>query len=337
MIINLRNMKEADKVIYVCSNHKLPLKNLLDLGTVEPGPFFESNPFVPTRVIPIDMSPHALRCELVILCERVDMKNIPKPTRQAPASDSKKDRRRKRTRMPRGRFGFQGQRSYRDNYGNGYGSRPSRYDSMRVSARDSLYPLPLRGALYQEPQRGYSDFHSRDFLGSRFSDYDDYDNYPSGPRGNLYDSPRGLMDDYSSRFGNGYDRGLGGMSSRGSGLQGRNAGGGIRSRASGPRGTGGIPSLFDAPLRPPSNFESDVSRYSNFRRDVEDAIDSSYPQYRGNKFSFESAILEREKRAFEAGLSRGLTNGSTQYSDPRDSFRSFGKRGRGGGGSGSWR
>lgn len=346
MIINLRKLKEADKVIYVCSNHKLPLKNLLDLATVEPGPFDNTNPFVPTRIIPIDMSPHTLRCELVILCERLDMKKIPKPTRQAPVKDTKKDRRRKRRRISVQRHSTPSQnrsRFYRNSFGNAYGSRPSRLmDSMPVSARDSLYPPPLRGALYQNTQRGYRDFPLRDsFLNSRFSNYDAFDDFPSGSRGggNLYNSPRNLMDNFNPRFGSGFDRssGLGGLSS----LRGSSLGGGISSlRGS---GIGGIPSLFDAPRRPPSNFDGDVSRYSDFRRDVEDAIDSSYPQYRDsnvNKFSLASAMLEREERAYQAGLTRGLVSGASiaqQHDGPRQKLRPV-KKGRVGGGvgGGTW-
>uniref|UniRef100_A0A1B6DRV2 tRNA (uracil(54)-C(5))-methyltransferase n=1 Tax=Clastoptera arizonana TaxID=38151 RepID=A0A1B6DRV2_9HEMI len=296
MIVNLRNLKEADKIIYVCSNHKLPLKNLLDLGSVESGSFGETNPFIPTRIIPIDMSPHALRCELVILCERIDMTTIPKPTRRAPDSDQRKDRRRKRFRTPRGRYSS-GPRGF----GNGYGVRPSRF---AISARDSLYPPPLRAALY-------GDFPQRD-MSPRFGNFNDYDN----PRGR-----RGLLDDIDSRYDRFFDK----LPPHGRDMP-----------------PGRIPSLFDAPIRPPLNFDSDLSRYSNFRRDVEDAIDSSYPQYQrgGGRFSIESTMFEREQRAFEAGLSRGLTNGANSFGFPkgRKPVKPNTRRGRGGKAGGStWR
>lgn len=43
--------------------------------------FKGTSPFFPTRVIPVDISPHSLRCELAILLERLDMAKIPKPDR----------------------------------------------------------------------------------------------------------------------------------------------------------------------------------------------------------------------------------------------------------------
>uniref|UniRef100_A0A1B6C9E3 tRNA (uracil(54)-C(5))-methyltransferase n=1 Tax=Clastoptera arizonana TaxID=38151 RepID=A0A1B6C9E3_9HEMI len=324
MIVNLRKLKEADKVIYVCSNHKLPLKNLLNLATVEPGPFDNTDPFVPTRIIPIDMSPHTLRCELVILCERLDMTKIPEPTRQAPINDAKKDIRKRRRRMTS--YG-----GYRKIYGNGNFNR-----SSRINARDSLYPPPLRGALYQNQQRGFNDFSLRDsFLSSRYDNFDRYEDFSSGSRNSFFNPRRNIMDNFNPTFGNNFDQGtgFGGLSS----LSGT-GGLGNRSSIRGP-GIGGIPSLFDAPQCPPSNFSGDVSRYSNFRRDVEDAIDSSYPQYRGNtinKFSLASAMLEREQRAYQAGLTRGLVSGATmaQQDQPRQKIRSA-KRGRGSWGQGN--
>lgn len=72
--------------------------------------------------------------------------------------------------------------------------------------------------------------------------------------------------------------------------------------------------------RPPRlDFSSDeltLSRYSDFRRDVEDAIDSSFSQrlMRGSRppllvdncAAAAAAMLEREEMAYRAGLTRGL-------------------------------
>lgn len=65
-------------MIYVCSNHKLPLKNLLDFSSVvrywqKP---IDTNPFLPLRVVPIDMCPHTLRSELVLLFKRFNSDEI---------------------------------------------------------------------------------------------------------------------------------------------------------------------------------------------------------------------------------------------------------------------
>lgn len=74
----LRKFKEAINLIYVCSNHKLPLKNLLDFSSVvrywqKP---IDSNPFLPLRVVPIDMCPHTLRSELVLHFKRFNIDEI---------------------------------------------------------------------------------------------------------------------------------------------------------------------------------------------------------------------------------------------------------------------
>jgi len=78
LVRTLRKFKEAINLIYVCSNHKLPLKNLLDFSSVvrywqKP---IDSNPFLPLRVVPIDMCPHTLRSELVLHFKRFNIDEI---------------------------------------------------------------------------------------------------------------------------------------------------------------------------------------------------------------------------------------------------------------------
>lgn len=310
MIINLRKLQEAQRLIYVCSNHKLPLKNLLDLATVEPGPFDGTNPFVPTRVIPIDMSPHTLRCELVILCERLDMTKIPKPTRQSPKKDPKKIQKRKRGRkaMLRG-----GKRSYGGKMfpsRSGFPLPRPRVEPFPVSTRDSLYPPPLRGALYQQNSRSsafssnYRDFPNRDaplfqqnsgVLNSNYGNYDDHQMSSFPPRSSR---GTGLLNQFSRNYFDEDDY--------------RSPWKNYNNNPSDRGNVNNIPSLFDLPRRPPQNFDSDISRYSDFRRDVEDAIDSYAQFHRNNPVSkyssLASAMLEREERAYQAGLTRGLVS-----------------------------
>jgi tRNA (uracil-5-)-methyltransferase len=74
----LRKFEEAINLIYVCSNHKLPLKNLLDFSSVvrywqKP---IDSDPFLPLRIVPIDMCPHTLRSELVLHFKRFSIDEI---------------------------------------------------------------------------------------------------------------------------------------------------------------------------------------------------------------------------------------------------------------------
>lgn len=78
LVRTLRKFKEAINLIYVCSNHKLPLKNLLDFSSVvrywqKP---IDSDPFLPLRVVPIDMCPHTLRSELVLHFKRFSVTDI---------------------------------------------------------------------------------------------------------------------------------------------------------------------------------------------------------------------------------------------------------------------
>lgn len=78
LVRTLRKFKEAINLIYVCSNHKLPLKNLLDFSSVvrygqKP---IDSDPFLPLRVVPIDMCPHTLRSELVLYFKRFSVDDI---------------------------------------------------------------------------------------------------------------------------------------------------------------------------------------------------------------------------------------------------------------------
>lgn len=72
LVRTLRRFDEAANLVYVCSNHKLPLKNLLDFSSVvrywqRP---IDTDPFLPLRVVPIDMCPHTLRSELVLFFKR---------------------------------------------------------------------------------------------------------------------------------------------------------------------------------------------------------------------------------------------------------------------------
>lgn len=78
LVRTLRKFKEAINLIYVCSNHKLPLKTLLDFSSVvkywqKP---MDSDPFLPLRVVPIDMCPHTLRSELVLHFKRFSVDEI---------------------------------------------------------------------------------------------------------------------------------------------------------------------------------------------------------------------------------------------------------------------
>ncbi|XP_046680804.1 tRNA (uracil-5-)-methyltransferase homolog A-like isoform X1 [Homalodisca vitripennis] len=218
LILSLRKMKEAQRIVYVCSNHKLPSKNIMDMSLIEGEnkEFVGTNPFFPTRVIPVDISPHSLRCELVILLERLDLQKIPA-----------------RTRFTKSRY-IKDMFPMKNDTGS-HARRGQRGKFRSVPARDSLYPFPLRGNLYRDNnRRGYS----------------------SGPPG---PAPYGRR-----RPTTGYD----------------------------------FAPPPPAPFNPRREFDNGLNRYSEFRRDVEDAIDSSYPS-RGQvsqRLAMANAMLEQGLR-----------------------------------------
>lgn len=133
-------MKEVERIIYVCSNHKLPSKNIMDMAVLEGENkiFKGTSPFFPTRVIPVDISPHSLRCELAILLERLDLAKIPKPDRTPSkariGSMLYKNTPRAGQRNSRGRSASRNLRGGRVGVQRGF------------PMRETFYPRPLRGA-----------------------------------------------------------------------------------------------------------------------------------------------------------------------------------------------
>lgn len=207
-------MTEAQRIIYVCSNHKLPSKNIMDMSLLEgeKQEYVGTDPFFPTRVIPVDISPHSLRCELVILLERLDMTKVPKPKRSAPNKT-----------IGCLYYGWS-KRPFDKNRGGGRSSfrGPSNRGQRLSMARGGRYPPPLLGSTYNK--RGFEGPPRRGRLAPGF----DYGPPPYGP--------------------------------------------------------------------PHSEFDNGLNRYSDFRRDVENAIDSSYPPPRGQvskRLAMANAMLEQ--------------------------------------------
>ncbi|XP_039292757.1 tRNA (uracil(54)-C(5))-methyltransferase homolog [Nilaparvata lugens] len=338
MIVNLRKLTEADRLIYVCSNHKLPLKNILDLATVEQEPFNKTQPFVPTRVIPVDVSPHTLRCELVVLCERLDMTKLPKPTRiikkAQPAGHSMGGagyRMRKRPTYggggpqwgPGGRGAFRGS-SWGPKMRGGFGGRggglplgvrgkggPIGRGGLRGGPKGGMKkmggpPPPLMGGYYPKPKSNFGGpppVSARDSL------------YPPPLRDALYSSSR-----YGNGGGFGGGGGGGGMDymrrNQEPALYNRRMGGGNyggNSRSAPPMNhhhntNYANDNFFGSSAFEPYDYET---RYSNFRRDFEDAI-NSYPQWgggdrRGVNGRNVSNMRSRNSGGWGGGGSRGGT------------------------------
>ena len=277
------------------------------------------HPFVPVRTIPVDVAPYTMHSQMVILLERVDPSKLPKAKNPIPRSTSRKGTRGKSGRgMKRG--GSRGR--------GGMGSR------MRGSMQGTV-PRGVRGGA-----RGRN-------MGM--------------PMGGLRAPP--LM-----------PQRMGFMGPPQMGPSVRDFRPPIRSRARDMYMDGYGPSpLMERDYFPPMmdpyvqrrpqrmDFSSDeltLSRYSDFRRDVEDAIDSSFSPrslglrrsplgmgdglLMGSPAATAAAMLEREEMAYRAGLTRGLVGAAT-FGPPPSLYSQYGAmvpgrlKGSGSGGRGGKR
>lgn len=150
----LRKLDGISRVICVSNNLKQVERDLLSFGNMEKkGPFEGLDPLVVKTVIPVDLAPFTLRYDLVVLCEKFKASELPESTRQAMKPAAKKST-----------INNAGQRKRWRNSGYGSSARSNffptvemvrNYTSVRrpkqeidFQKRDSLYPVPLRGALY---------------------------------------------------------------------------------------------------------------------------------------------------------------------------------------------
>lgn len=300
-------MDSVQKLVYVCSNHKAPIRNFLDLCCPAGKSTMTGHPFVPIRIIPVDVAPHTMHSQMVILLERVDPSKLPKARNPVPRSTSRKS-----TRGRTGR-GMKGSNVMV----RGHGSIGSRMRggmplagpvprAMRGGARGRgmgmlmgnmrAPPLmPQRMGFMGPPQIGPAmrDL-SRAPVRTRTRDLymDGYGPSPLMERG--YFPP--VMEPYAPRR-----------------LQ-----------------------RLDF-----SSDELTLSRYSDFRRDVEDAIDSSFSPrslgvrrpagsfgvgdglLMGSPAATAAAMLEREEMAYRAGLTRGLV-GAAAFGPPPNLYSQYG-------------
>lgn len=150
-----------------------PVKNLLDLASSESKNGFEDlDPFVVKKLIPIDMSPHALRSDWVILCERLNDEEILKT--KMPVAKKKK----KSTLYNRNWHYFNNSSTRSNMFPTkemvgSYSNLRKPKQEIDYMKRDSLYPVPLRGALYQR-QLYYSQSSNQHFGLSRSAQFGDY-------------------------------------------------------------------------------------------------------------------------------------------------------------------
>ncbi|XP_049790460.1 tRNA (uracil-5-)-methyltransferase homolog A-like [Schistocerca nitens] len=287
----LRKMENVQKLIYVCSNHKAPIRNFLDLCCPAGKNGMTGHPFVPTRTIPVDVVPHTMHAQMAMLLERVDPATLPKAKHPIPRGV------RKPLRGRTGRGGLKVGMMGRGRGGRMRGGMPGMMPiggpsmrGMRGGMRGGMRSVPVARGMAPRP-------------------------YPSAP--GLLDHPRDF-------------------------------GRPLRARDMYDDGYGPTPLLERDYLPPPLtqsayhggrrgpdhrrglDFSSDeltLSRYSDFRRDVEDAIDSSFsprmggrnvrPLLAGGPAAVTAAtMLEREEMAYRAGLTRGLVGAAAFTPQP---------------------
>ena len=79
VVDQVRMSPSVKRFVYVCNNHKSPVRLFLDFcaSPLERGTYnFTGLPFVPVRIIPIDLAPHTPHSQLLVLFERVGIKRI---------------------------------------------------------------------------------------------------------------------------------------------------------------------------------------------------------------------------------------------------------------------
>ncbi|GLH01792.1 tRNA (Uracil-5-)-methyltransferase-like protein A [Gryllus bimaculatus] len=298
VLAQLRRLDTVQRLVYVCSNHKAPIRNFLDLCCPTGKHAMSGHPFVPVRTVPVDVVPHTAHAQMAVLLERVDPSTLPRA--MAPLTSS--------GRKMRG------------------GGRGAKAGMSRGAGRGRGRGLPM-------PRGGGGGGRGRGVPLLR------------GPPMPLPPPPHRMG------FGAGPPP--------------------MREPLVRPRPRGDFMDGYGPPpgsRRPRVDFSSDeltLSRYSDFRRDVEDAIDSSMgprpllpgpprrlpppvrdPLVGGLGPAATAAMLEREEMAFRAGLTRGLVRAAAGFGPPpphnmysppfgppgpsQGRFKGVGKRGGGG-------
>lgn len=179
----LRKLEGITRVICVSNNLKQVERDLLSFANMEKKSLFEGlDPLIVKSVIPVDLAPYTLRYDMVVLCEKLKASELPESKRKAPKPTAKK---------PTTKNTGQKKRWRNSGYGNAARSNffPTvemvrNYTGMRrpkqdidFQKRDSLYPVPLRGALYQGAEEPYypqrREYSSRpyDTRADRFMDF----------------------------------------------------------------------------------------------------------------------------------------------------------------------
>lgn len=306
VLSHLRKMDSVQKLVYVCSNHKAPIRNFLDLCCPAGKSTMTGHPFVPVRTVPVDVAPHTMHSQMVILLERVDPSKLPRAKNPIPRSTSRKST---RGRTGRGMKGSNVMARGRGNVGSrtrgGMAVPGAVPRGIRGGARSRGIGMPMTNMRAPPLMPQCMGFMGPPQMGPAVRDF---------PRVPVRSRTRDLyMDGYGP-----------------SPLTEREY----------------FPPVVDpyGPCRPQRlDFSSDeltLSRYSDFRRDVEDAIDSSFsPRSLGIRRSAGSmgmgdgllvsspaataaAMLEREEMAYRAGLTRGL--GAAAFGPPPSLYPQYG-------------
>lgn len=161
----MRELKEIEKIIYIGSSHRPPTRDLLEFTNLEKKS--DLDVFLVKEIIPVDMSPYTMRVDFAILCERTNPAELPKSTRKPivkpknkNTSKNKNDRPKVSASNKQRRINYSAPhmtlREARSNFfpteemiRNFSSSNVRKSKQIDYQKRDSLYPVPLRGNLYQ--------------------------------------------------------------------------------------------------------------------------------------------------------------------------------------------
>lgn len=283
----MRQMKEIERIIYVGSSHRPPTRDLLEFSNIEKKSDLDM--FLVKQIVPVDASPFTMRVDFAILCERMKPSELPEPTRKPQplepkpknknTSKSKKNRpkilppnNRRRMNYSAPHMTLRGARSNffptEDMIRNFASSNFRKSKQIDYQKRDSLYPVPLRGNLYQGDDDGPYYNELGDF---RYKHIDDF---------------RFLGTD------SGYSQ------------KSRNYPGSFHVRRGGNR-----------------NQTRQMERYTNFRRDLQDALDETTryrpKQITTQKLAYANALLEEGIRLASEAMDNGYPSTGYGYQNQR--------------------
>ena len=73
--LTISRSSEVQKLVYISCDAKAAMQNFLTLGQL-PSNLYRGDPFIPKRIIPVDLFPHTPHFELVMFFERFPLMKL---------------------------------------------------------------------------------------------------------------------------------------------------------------------------------------------------------------------------------------------------------------------